>query len=232
MYAIATFVVVALISMLFVRLATGGLIATGLPPEAASFQARSAYTGVGFTTLEAENVVNHPVRRRIISVAMFVGSLGTPTLVVTLLLGFILPGVGDTVDRLGVTVGALVIVLLIMNTPPVNRWLVGMGRRYAQRRLLPAIEQDYRELLALGDGFVVAEVELAKEPERPLRSLRELDQAIPEVVVLGVVRQDDDEISYIGEQPTDVDLHAGDSLVLHGRRDRLMRLVQDPSDRT
>ena len=88
MYAVATFLVVAILSMAFTRLAAGALIATGLPPEIASFQARSAFSGAGFTTTEAENVVNHPIRRRVIATTMLVGSLGTPTLVVTVLLGF------------------------------------------------------------------------------------------------------------------------------------------------
>ena len=37
-------------------------VATGTSSELARFQARSAFTGVGFTTSEAESVVLHPVR--------------------------------------------------------------------------------------------------------------------------------------------------------------------------
>lgn len=229
MYAIATFTIVALISMLLVRFATGGLVATGLPPEVASFQAQSAYTGVGFTTVETENVVNHPLRRRIIAVIMMVGSLGTPTLVVTLLLGFIVPGPGDTIDRLLGTITALVLVLLLVASPPVTRWFVEVGRRYAHRRLKPAIDNDYRELLQLGDDFVVAEVEFAKDPQRPLRSLRELNQALAEVTLLGIRRQNGEAARYLGESPTDVELEAGDALVIYGRRDRLARIVEAPT---
>ena len=91
MYAVATFLVVSVITLAFGQLATGALIATGVPPEIAAFQARSAFSGAGFTTTEAENVVNHPLRRRIIATTMFVGSLGTPTLVVTVLVACYLP---------------------------------------------------------------------------------------------------------------------------------------------
>ena len=41
MYAVATFLIVAVISMVFGLMATGALIATGVPPEVASFQALS-----------------------------------------------------------------------------------------------------------------------------------------------------------------------------------------------
>ena len=99
MYAVATFLVVAVITVAFTKLATGALIATGVPPESAAFQARSAFSGAGFTTTEAENVVNHRVRRRIIGTTMFVGSLGTPTLVLTVLVGFVAPGPGSTTER-------------------------------------------------------------------------------------------------------------------------------------
>jgi hypothetical protein len=36
-YAVATFLIVALVSLLFTRMAAGFLIATGMPPRAAAF---------------------------------------------------------------------------------------------------------------------------------------------------------------------------------------------------
>ena len=59
--------VIALVSLLAVRVAATALMMTGLSWDTASFQAYSAFFGVGFTTKEAELVVNHPVRRRIIA---------------------------------------------------------------------------------------------------------------------------------------------------------------------
>ena len=43
------------------RIATVALQLTGLSKANARFQARSAFTGVGYTTSEAEDTVNHPV---------------------------------------------------------------------------------------------------------------------------------------------------------------------------
>lgn len=56
--------------------------------ESARFQARSALTGVGFTTSEAEDVVSHPVRRRIVGGLMMVGSAGLVTAAASLFLSF------------------------------------------------------------------------------------------------------------------------------------------------
>jgi hypothetical protein len=64
MVGILSFLVILLVSVLITKVATIALAHTGLSHESARFQARSAFTGVGFTTNEAERVVTHPVRRR------------------------------------------------------------------------------------------------------------------------------------------------------------------------
>ena len=225
MYAIVTFVIVAIISMLFTRLATGALIATGMPPEIAAFQARSAFTGTGFTTTEAENVVNHPVRRKVLATTMLVGNLGTPTLVVSVLVGLIGPGPGDTPERLVVGVGSLLALLVVLNLPPVTGALERLGERYARRRLTPAVGEELRELVDVGDGWVVAEVEVTRRPELGPRSLRGLDRALPDLRLLGVRRADALGGHLLAEPPEDLDLAAGDALVVFGTRGRVARLA-------
>ncbi len=220
MYAIATFLVVAAITLVFTRLATGALIATGMPPHIASFQARSAFSGAGFTTTEAENVVNHPTRRRIIMAAMFVGALGTPTIVVTVLIGFVAPGPGSTRDRTLVAVAGVVLVLLAVLNRPVTGALERLGQRYAQSRLSSALEGSGHELLSLDDDFVVAAAAVGEESSDAPRSLRGLDRALPGVTVLGVRRGH----KLIGESPADVTLQQGDALIVFGRRDRVIDL--------
>ncbi|MGI9577855.1 MAG: hypothetical protein ACR2OH_06630 [Microthrixaceae bacterium] len=223
MYAVATFVIVAAISMIFTRFATGVLIATGLPPEVAGFQARSAFTGAGFTTVEAENVVNQPVRRRIIAVTMVVGNLGTPTLIVTVLVGLIGPGPGGTPERLLTSLIGLFVVLALLSLPPVTRALVRLGERYARRRLLPAMGVEPVELFDLGDGYVVAEVAITDTPELGPRSLRGLDAALVGLTLLGV-RRSSQGGDLLAEPPADLDLEAGDSLVVFGARSGVVAL--------
>jgi hypothetical protein len=226
MYAMATFLIVAVISMLFTRLATGALIATGMPPSIAAFQARSAFTGAGFTTVESENVVNHPIRRKIVAMTMLVGNLGTPTLIVTVLLGLAGPGPGGTTDRLLFMVGVMAMVLLLLSLPPVTRWLVSSGGRYARGRLIPAVADEVVDLVELGDGFVVAELALQAAADAGPRSLRGLDLALPDLHVLGVRGRDSSgTTTFLGEAPEDVDLGAGDVLVVFGNRARMEELA-------
>ncbi len=52
------------VSVAVIRVASVALRLTGLTENTARFQALSAFTGTGFTTTEAEALVNYPVRRR------------------------------------------------------------------------------------------------------------------------------------------------------------------------
>ena len=64
MTAILSLLLVVTLSILVTRIAAVALRHTGLARQTARFQARSAFSGAGFTTSESEKVVNHPVRRR------------------------------------------------------------------------------------------------------------------------------------------------------------------------
>ncbi len=89
MGAIVSLLVVILLSLLVTRVATIALTLTGLSEEVARFQARSAFTGCGFSTRESEQVVNHPVRRRIMLMLMLLGNAGIVTAVSSLVLAFV-----------------------------------------------------------------------------------------------------------------------------------------------
>jgi len=222
MYAVATFLIVSVFTLVFGQFATGALIATGLPPEVAAFQARSAFSGAGFTTTETENVVNHPLRRRIIMTTMFVGSLGTPTLIVTVLVGLIVPGPGSTMERSLVVVSGTLLILSMIANRSVRGLLVRIGQRYTSRRLVPALGGEVEELVVVADDFIVGVVQLKSEPGDTYRSLRALADALTGCTVLGV--HDDD--GYAGAPPSDVDLHRGNALVVYGRREDVKRLVE------
>ncbi|MFB6249567.1 MAG: hypothetical protein ABEL97_13455 [Salinibacter sp.] len=82
MVALLIFRSVLAVSFLVTRVATRLFMLTGLSQEAARFQTRSIITGTGFTTREAEHIVDHPVRRRIsltLSVVNWGNQLRPPT---------------------------------------------------------------------------------------------------------------------------------------------------------
>ncbi len=89
MAAALTLLLVLIVNMALTRIATVALVHTGLGRETARFQARSAFTGVGFTTNEAEGIVTHPVRRRIVMWLMLVGNVGIVAVLSSLILSLV-----------------------------------------------------------------------------------------------------------------------------------------------
>jgi len=89
MGGIAIIIVVVFISVMIRKVAAVALQLTGLDKPTANFQALSALTGTGFTTREAELVVNHPMRRKIISVLMITGNAGMVVVVAGLVSSFL-----------------------------------------------------------------------------------------------------------------------------------------------
>ena len=88
MVALASLLIILALGLLITRVATGILEATGMSKSAARFQARSAFTGSGFTTRESESVVDHPVRRKVIMWLMLRGNAGIVAAAGSLIIGF------------------------------------------------------------------------------------------------------------------------------------------------
>lgn len=82
MYFLFPTLLAILFSFLVVRGAAVALMMTGMEKKKARFQALSAFSGTGFTTKEAEFVVNHPQRRKIITWLIIFGNAGIVTVIV------------------------------------------------------------------------------------------------------------------------------------------------------
>lgn len=102
MIGIVAALVLVTLSLIVTRVGAAALEATGVSRDLAQFQARSAFTGVGYTTAEAESVAGHPVRRRLILLLMLLGNAGLVSVVASLVLGFSGTGGRDAAVRLGV----------------------------------------------------------------------------------------------------------------------------------
>jgi hypothetical protein len=219
MIALASLLVVVLVSLLITRVATLALTMTGLSRESARFQARFALSGVGFTTSEAERVVNHPVRRRIVLALMLVGSAGIVTTVASLIFSFGHNSGGDRLLRAGILVAGLLAIWLLSRSRLFDRALRLLIAPVLHRAGLR--RRDASALLELEGDFAV--YELAVEPgdwvaERPLGELRLRDEGI---AVLGVRRTDG---TYVGVPAGDTVVHEGDTLVLYTHDARLCEL--------
>jgi hypothetical protein len=94
---------------------------TGMERTKARFQALSALSGTGFTTKEAESIVNHPRRRRIVSSLIFLGSVGIIAFILVMILylhaGFKAP----TLVHLGIIFVSIFIFGLIVRIGIINK---------------------------------------------------------------------------------------------------------------
>jgi hypothetical protein len=209
--AVVSLLAIVTLSVVITRVATVMLTATGLSRDVARFQARSAFSGAGFTTNESESVVNHPVRRRIVLQLMLLGAAGVVTSLTSLLLSFTDASSAQTANRVGALVVGLVLLRLLAGSRVVDLALT-RATEWALRRYTTLDVRDYDKLLHISDHYAVAEVEVRDGDWLAGRSLGELRLRDEGVLVLGRYRGS----SYVGVPSRDTVLEDGDRLVLYG----------------
>ena len=158
MVAALSLLLIFAITFFFIRLASVALKLTGLPEQNAKFQAISAITGTGFTTSEAEMIVNYPIRRKIIGFLMIFGNLGIVSILSTLMISFVRVDaeLSAILLQIGWIFGVTAIFFGIMLTPAVDRLFCGMIRVVLEKFTFLG-GRHYRKLLQLGDGLSVSE---------------------------------------------------------------------------
>lgn len=218
MLAIATVLAALLLSLIITRIATIALGVTGLSRESARFQARSAFTGVGFTTSEAESVVNHPVRRRVVLILMLLGNAGLVTIVASLLISFSEANdASQAWQRILLLLAGLGAIVFLANNSTVDRAMTriitAMLHRFTNLEV-----RDYAALLQLSAGFGVIELEVNEQHWTAGKRLEDLELRKEGVAVLGIQKPDR---SFIGVPNGANLIEAGDTLILYGHKDIL-----------
>lgn len=214
MASVFTVVLIIVLSLLVTRIAATGLMLTGLSSESARFQARSALTGTGFTTSEAESVVNHPVRRRIIMFLMLVGRAGIVSVMASLTVS--MTGAEDSealMVRLAVLTVAVLMLVVVARSQAVDRLLSRVIER-ALRRYTSLDVRDYAGLLHLSEDYAVVEMIVVPGGWVAGRSLGELRLRDEGILVLGIERADG---SYEGAPKKHSVPREGDTMLLYGR---------------
>ncbi len=223
MAALISFFVVMVLSLLVTRIATVALVLTGLSLESARFQARSAFSGVGFTTSEAEQVVQHPVRRRIIMILMLLGNAGLVSAIASLIISFLSPGKpGEWGLRFLILVGGLGLLWVVAHSRWVDRQL-GRAIGWALRRWTHLDVRDYAALLDLHGEYRVVEHVVQPGDWLANRTLADLKLRDEGVLVLGIRRADG---TYVGAPRGWTAVHPGDTLIIYGREGLLQELCR------
>ncbi|MDX1657661.1 MAG: TrkA C-terminal domain-containing protein [Nitriliruptorales bacterium] len=227
MAAIVTILVVVLASLIVTRIATTALTLTGMSQQAARFQARSALTGTGFTTSEAEAIVTHPVRRRIVMLLMLIGSAGVITVIGGFVIGFVGSSEADLPDwaKFLTLIGGLAVILGLFRIPTVDRGLQRVIRRLL-RRYTDLEVRDYASLLHIHGDYSVSELRVEEHHWMNNQTLADLRLNDEGVLVLGIQRGDEE---YVGAPKGHHELRTGDVLVIYGPGNRLEDLDRRPA---
>lgn len=211
-----------LISFLFVRAASIALMMTGLDKNKARFQALSAFTGTGFTTKEAESVVNHPQRRKIMRWLMIMGNAGIVTVIITATSslatsqGYLLP-----LNILILIVGILLIYKLAKYRGFTRKW-----EHFIEKKLIksPVFEESATEdLLHFLEGYGLVKKIVLEESPLHGKSLVESKLNEKGILVLGIERDK----KWIPTPKAAEIIKSGDNLVIYGPLEVLKSKLED-----
>jgi len=207
---------VIMLSFLVVRAAAIALMITGMDQARARFQALSAFSGTGFTTREAEAIVNHPQRRQIATWLMILGNAGIVTVIVTATSSV----VTTRGYQLGITIAVLIlgtylIVWLGRHRGLARRWESFVERRFIKSRFFKG--RVLENLIDVGGDYRIARVFVTAKSALEGMTISQAGLQEHESYLLGIERGQD-WIPFPGAEEV---LQAGDSLVVVGEAGKL-----------
>jgi len=187
LYLLLPTLLVILVSFLIVRAASIALMMTGMDAKRATFQALSAFSGTGFTTKEAENVVNHPQRRRIVIWLMIIGNAGIVAVIVTATTSL------STTrgSQLSINILLLVVGIYLVYKIATNRGIIRKWENYVEDRLVKsnAFEEGTTEdLLRLIEGYGLVRAIVTDQSDLVGKSLAESGLNQNNLLILGIER--------------------------------------------
>lgn len=225
MAGITSLLLVVALSLLLTRIATVILTASGMSAQSARFQARSAFTGSGFTTSESEEVMHHPLRRKVVMTLMLLGHVGIVASAGTLILGFRNGSLAAEGYRALELVAGLMALVFLSRSAWVDRHLTSLIRRMLHQYTdLPS--RDLDSLLDLSGEYTVSELAVDEGDWVADRRLDELDLRDEGIAVLGINRSDG---RYRGNPVGSTTVCAGDTLILYGTAESLNELDRRPA---
>jgi len=227
MGALLALLTIVVISLVVVRVGATALMMTGLSWDTASFQAYSAFFGVGFTTKEAEMVVDHPIRRRIIKHLILFGNIGLTSAFATLVVTFVqTSGTTQTLKTLGLIVGGLIILVILSNVKILGRILDLVIRKTLERAGVTHA-MDYDLLLRVQSGYCVSEIDVLEDSPIAGQSLAATRPADRGIIVLGITGKDG---TFHGVPGPSDRVEVGDVITVYGDEKAIKELISETGD--
>jgi hypothetical protein len=225
MTALFSLFVIILLSITAIRIGAVALELTGLSPAVASFQAQSAFSGVGFTTSESESLVNHPTRRKILRGLILVGNAGITSSVATLVLTFVGQQGAALALRGGFLVAGLVAIMLLARSKLIYALMKKIIEK-ALTRWTSVDIYDYEELLGVSKGYTIWRIVVKNDSWLAGRKLKDLNLDKEGVLLLTVYHRDENQQEYSEIPGGETLINTGDVLVCYSRKEVGQSLVK------
>lgn len=176
--------------MLVVKIAAVILKLTGMDEKKAIFQALSALTGAGFTTKESELIMNHPLRRRVISWLMVLGYAGIITIMVTFTSSLVTSiGYMKYINLVILGIGLYIVYRIANHKKLVKKWSKMIENKIIQ---YPAFDEPRLEdLLHSTDGYGLFRISIKKNLSLASQPLSDIDATKHKLLILGIERNEE-----------------------------------------
>jgi hypothetical protein len=214
--------IIVIVSLLIVRIGTNALVLTGMSLDASRFQAASAFFGVGFTTSEAEMVVGHVVRRKIILHLIILGNIGLTSALATLIITFV-NGSGEghaIISKLGLIALGVSCLYIFSHTGFIKKPLDRV-MKYTLKRSGVVHAQDYETLLNLENGYCISDIKIEANHSLANKALHESRPNDHGIVILGVRRRGGEFIGAPGKEDL---LYDGDTVMVYGSEESVDKM--------
>jgi hypothetical protein len=225
LFPVTSFLVTISLTLLVNRIGTVALTLTGLSHESARFQARSALTGVGYTTTESESCTQHPVRRRIVMMLMLLGNAGFVTMAASLMGSFTnTESTYQLYEKLGLILGGVVLLGLFSRSQFIDQHLSRLIA-WSLKKWTHLDVIDYTSILQLSKGYAVTELLVEAENWLADKTLIDLELTAEGILVLGIQRAGG---RFDGAPAGNSLVEPRDTLIIYGRLDQLNELRGRP----
>jgi len=193
MTAFSFFLLAILLSYIVVRIGAIALRLTGLDWDTAKFQALSAFSRTGFTTHEAEKVVENPLRRRIVIWLIVIGNAGIISIMITMIRTFHIQVKEDLIQKaiyflIIIAIFAIIYRLLTHRafSTKIDNYIENYLRRHVTFKKLK-----WEQIFSQKEGFGIARVNIQKDNPYCGKTLEDSGFKHHKILVVAIDRGDD-----------------------------------------
>ncbi|UCE19362.1 MAG: hypothetical protein JSV84_03175 [Gemmatimonadota bacterium] len=218
------------VSFLIVRAGAVAFKMTGMSWQHAKFQALSAFSGTGFTTKEAESVVNHPQRRKIATWLMIFGNAGIVSVIATSVVSMRSGGIFRTSLTIVIVALTIFIILRIASRRDFMKKLTQkIEEKLAEKTELKKVSIE--EVLEQAEGYGVTRITVDDQFCERDKTLIEAHLKERDILVLSIERGED----IFPNPKATMKIQLGDTLTCFGKLEGMRQMVgstKEQSDET